>query len=775
MRYAINNEWNFLSDFKKDYLTNFVNGENIQIPHTVKKIPLNYFDKKDYEMICTYQKTINYVVNKNEKIYITFDGVMLSCKVYLNGHFIDEHLGGYTEFTFDISKHFKSGEDNLLTVVVDTHEQKNIPPFGGVVDYLTYGGIYREVNIEIKPTINFKHVLVNGDMNGLINIKYELNNVKNTKYEIEYKLIKDGNVIETFTEDEHQYDEALLWDVDNPHLYHIEATVKSKYGTDTKLVRFGFRSAFFTKEGFYLNGKYMKLIGLNRHQSYAYVGYAMPKSMQEEDALLLKNKLGVNYVRCSHYPMSKHFLNKCDELGLLLLEEIPGWQHVSKEEGWRKVHLQQVEEMITTLFNHPSIVVWGVRINEGPDDHELYVEANRIAKEIDPYRHTGGVRNFKGSELLEDVYTYNDFFHEGDNHGLDNPRSVCKNAPYLVTEFNGHMFPTKAFDQEDRLVEHTLRHARVLDAMYQNKRICGCSGWCMNDYNTHKEFGSGDMICYHGVNDIFRNEKYAASIYSAQQDRFPVLKVLSILTGGEKNACLQGATLVNTNADYIEFYKNGKYINSFYPNKDKFKYLPHPPIVIDDYIGSVVLDSNIFKKKDALKVTKVLNYGICHGFNKTVAKHVFTLLGIVLKYRLSIAKLVQIVTNFVTSWGDESVEYEVRAIKDNEVVGVEKFGAATTFKLVAEDKVELNIEETYDVRKINVKVVDQYNQLLRFCFEPISIKVSGDIELLSPELVSLQAGQIGVYIKSKKAGKGKVVIKSRFNEYTVLVTVNDKN
>ena len=90
----------------------------------------------------------------------------------------------------------------------------------------------------------------------------------------------------------------------------------------------------------------------------------MPKSMQVQDADLLKNKLGANYVRCSHYPMSKHFLNRCDEIGLLALEEIPGWQYVSKDnEKWRNLHLQNVKDMIEDLFNHPSIMLWGVRIN----------------------------------------------------------------------------------------------------------------------------------------------------------------------------------------------------------------------------------------------------------------------------------------------------------------------------------------------------------------------------------------------------------------------------
>ena len=97
---------------------------------------------------------------------------------------------------------------------------------------------------------------------------------------------------------------------------------------DENVTLFGFRTAVFLKDGFYLNGKKVKLRGLNRHQSYPYVGYAMPESMQKRDADILKNELGVNAVRTSHYPQSRHFVERCDELGLLVFTEIPGWQHL---------------------------------------------------------------------------------------------------------------------------------------------------------------------------------------------------------------------------------------------------------------------------------------------------------------------------------------------------------------------------------------------------------------------------------------------------------------
>ncbi|PKL16013.1 MAG: hypothetical protein CVV49_18520 [Spirochaetae bacterium HGW-Spirochaetae-5] len=230
----------------------------------------------------------------------------------------------------------------------------------------------------------------------------------------------------------------------------------------------------------------VKIRGLNRHQSYAYTGYAMPANVQSDDARILKEGLGVNLVRTSHYPQSKHFIDACDKSGLLVFTEIPGWQHVSKDEEWRKIVLQNVEEMILQNRNHPSIILWGVRINESNDDDELYEMTNNLARNLDPTRQTGGVRCFAGSRLLEDVYTYNDFNYRGNNEPLADVKKITrsKSSPYLVTEHNGHMFPTKRFDHEEKRIEHALRHFRVLNEMYGNDRISGAIGWCMSEAET---------------------------------------------------------------------------------------------------------------------------------------------------------------------------------------------------------------------------------------------------------------------------------------------------
>ncbi len=172
--------------------------------------------------------------------------------------------------------------------------------------------------------------------------------------------------------------------------------------------------------------------------------------LQQLDAEILKYELGCNVVRTSHYPQSPQFLDRCDEIGLLVFEEIAGWQHIG-DEAWQDLIVQELQAMIVRDRNHPLLILWGVRINESPDHDDLYTRTNAIAHKLDPTRQTGGVRNHFESKLLEDVFTINDFTED-----IQTPLA----RPHLITEFGGHMFPTKAWDPEERRVEHALKHAR---------------------------------------------------------------------------------------------------------------------------------------------------------------------------------------------------------------------------------------------------------------------------------------------------------------------------
>lgn len=151
-----------------------------------------------------------------------------------------------------------------------------------------------------------------------------------------------------------------------------------------------------------------------------------------------------------------------------------------------------------------------------------------------------------------------------------------KHRPYFVSECNGHMFPTKPFDDERHRLSHALRHAKVLDAMYAADDICGIFPWCMFDYNTHQDFGSGDGICYHGVMDMFRNPKLASAVYASQSESVPCCVVSSSMDIGEHPAGDIGKVYIFTNADSVKLYKDGVFVREFSPGKTNIPLSPIP-------------------------------------------------------------------------------------------------------------------------------------------------------------------------------------------------------
>ena len=296
--------------------------------------------------------------------------------------------------------------------------------------------------------------------------------------------------------------------------------------------------------GFYLNGRRIQLFGLNRHQTYPYIGSAAPARLQRLDADIIKKELACNIVRTSHYPQSPHFLDRCDEIGLLVFEEITGWQHIG-DQKWQDICLDELRTMIERDRNHPSIILWGVRVNESADNDPFYTRTNSLAHEADPTRPTGGVRCIRESSFLEDVFTYNDF---------SNTVVEPVERPYMISEFAGHMFPTKTWDPEERKIDHGLLHARIHNSQLGNDKISGAIGWCAFDYATHIEFGSGDRICYHGVMDTFRLPKWAAYLYKSQQSpsKQIVLHAATHWTMGDRSGGGNNPLTVFSNCDEIE-------------------------------------------------------------------------------------------------------------------------------------------------------------------------------------------------------------------------------
>ena len=732
---AINNNWYYQKSYqdgmeKRRDLEGF---EKVNLPHANIELPYNYFDERLYQIKSCYKYPISIPrEERGKRIMLHFEGVMAYAKVYLNGVFLGEHKGGYTPFDIRIDPAFDyESNQNTLTVVVDSSELPDIPPFGGQIDYLTYGGIYREVSLGSYDKISIHNIKV--DTDGMFEaeksalVKVYLDNPEqvcgNGEFRIEITDRSGAKIgSECFHRDidgstsGHEFKlnglkDVKLWDIDHPHLYQVKVEFKLNEYSDAYADSFGFRKAEFRPDGFYLNGTRLKLRGLDRHQAYPYVGYAMPKRVQAKDAAILKNELHLNIVRTSHYPQSKHFLNQCDVLGLLVLEEIPGWQHIGGPE-WKERAKENVREMVERDWNHPAIVLWGVRINESRDDDEFYTATNRIAHELDATRQTGGIRCITHSHLLEDVYTFNDFIHNGIRKPLRYQKEVTGleyPVPYLVTEYNGHMYPTKRFDQEERQIEHSLRHLRVQNAAGLDDSISGAIGWCAFDYNTHKDFGSGDRNCYHGVMDMFRLPKFASYVYRSQvsPEVEPVLEPVTFWARGERSIGGVIPLVIFTNCDYIEFqYGNSQKIYKAYPRKEEYPGMPYPPVMIDD---------TVISPEETGAWGMAWEDALIRGYYQG---------------RLIIEK---------------------RLCKDP--LPGELFVAADDPALDASEK---------DATRVVVKVLDQYGNLLPFCDEIIQLEVKGPGRLIGPRQVAVKGGAVAFWVETtNQAGWIEVKVQSQ--------------
>ncbi|MFV0321697.1 MAG: glycoside hydrolase family 2 TIM barrel-domain containing protein [Alphaproteobacteria bacterium] len=721
--------WYYTATTQKEWLSQLNNkAKPITLPHNNKDLPYNYFQEEEFQFVSTYQRILNLSDNEigDNQISLLFEGVMCKADVYLNGKLITSHKGGYSEFTADLTADFIAGEDNLLTIIVDSTERNDTPPFGRFIDYITYGGIYREVFLILQPKLNIAnaHISTSGydteEKSIQARIFIDNKQKKQGQYHIIHNLYADGyqfNGQSTITlsgqeKEEHVIEihnipKITLWDIDEPQLYHLELSLKNQGDIIHQYqTRIGFRQVEFTTHGFYLNGRKLKLMGLNRHQSYPYVGYAMGKRAQRADADILKNQLKLNIVRTSHYMQSKYFIDRCDELGLLVFEEIPGWQHIG-DEKWKQQSLHDVEAMIDRDFNHPSIILWGVRINESADDDDFYKRTNALAHKLDPTRQTGGVRCITDSRMFEDVYTMNDFIHNGSQIALRGQQQVTgltHKVPYMVTEYNGHMFPTKRIDPEERLMEHALRHLHVIDAMYGDDDIIGCIGWCAFDYNTHKDFGAGDHICYHGVMDMFRIPKPAAYAYASQTspDDEAILEPVTVWARGERDECNFTPLLILTNCDYVEFYFGDMFVGRYFPARDQFKNLPHAPIIIPQFDDG--------------------------------------------------------------GWGFNWNEGHFKGYVQGKKVAEKRFTASATpqkFTLTADDTQlhALPIDNT----RIIAHICDEYGNDLPFLHTPIEFSVEGPAKILGPKVKSMLGGYGAIWLETF-GEKGEVKVKAQLAE-----------
>jgi beta-galactosidase len=523
---------------------------SVTVPHTV--IPLSWkdWDFAAWQQVWVYRRHFSGARlldqrRPGDRILVDFDGVMVNAAVSINDHVVATHQGGYLPFSAELTGKVTSG-DNLLSVVVDSRCLP-VPPIGvgrgpNSVDFFQPGGIYRDVRLRVLPQVFLADLFARpADVLGAqprVDIECTVDSAATAHAE--------GTLLVQLLDGREQlaaramtvqagspgtstarlsltgFGPVSLWSPDSPRLYTVQATLNFPgIGSHTLSRRIGFREASFRPDGFFLNGKRLQLFGLNRHQLYPYAGMAMGARVQRKDAEILKNEFNCNMVRCSHYPQSPAFLDACDELGLLVWEEAPGWHNVSGAAAWHDAVLRDVRDMVIRDRSRPSVIIWGTRLNETENFPGLWAATRQAARELDGTRPSSGAMAFhEDITWSEDVFAYNDYGTE-DKTGNIALKPPLPGLPYLISEAVGvQAVKPEHFAWTDPpawLVHQAAMHGQAQSQARSNPGYAGLLAWAGFDYGSLLGPGPYD-IKWAGLADGFRVPKPGAAIYRTQGD-----------------------------------------------------------------------------------------------------------------------------------------------------------------------------------------------------------------------------------------------------------------
>lgn len=587
----------------------------VTLPHCVANLSWQEWSVDSWQAVWGYS---NHFLLPKElsgmRLFLHFDGVMVGAFPFINGHPLTPHYGGYLPFSYEITDQVHEGE-NILLAGVDSR-WSNVPPEGAPegakrIDFLEPGGIHRKVWIEAVPRVFIRDVFAK-PVNVLsaqraveIRCNIDASVVLEKPLRLRVEMKENGRVIsqseKTISMEKPGMTEVTLtladlgnvslWDIDNPKLYDIETTLLAEgEPLHNHRTRVGLRDARFQLDGFFLNGKRLQIFGLNRHEIYPYTGFAMPERVMRRDAEILRRDFNCNMVRCSHYPQTEAFLDACDELGLLVWEEVPGWNYIG-DASWKELLVRDVRDMIVRDRNHPSIIIWGTRANESRNDVELYKATRAIARSLDDSRPSSGsmIRHATDGGWDEDVFSFDDY-HLDPNGGVGIYDPV-EGVPYMLSEAVGQFnyVTGKGFTslyRRDAAVAtqqlQAINHAQAHEKAAANPRNCGVIAWCAFEYSSFHNSLKG--IKNPGVADVFRIPKLGASFYQSQQDIGKGAVIHPNFYWDFGPLCPSGPgknAAIFSNCDRLELFIGDNHHSTLYPERKKYPNLKYPPFFAD--------------------------------------------------------------------------------------------------------------------------------------------------------------------------------------------------
>lgn len=591
--------------------------ERVQLPHTPKIEP--YVVDEQFQGDAWYRKTLDLDPRwKGKRVWIRFEAAMNHAQVWLNDEKIGDHLGGYLPFSIDISEKIAWGKTNELWVRLDNRDN----PISGPkplkeLDFNTYGGLYRSVSLQIKNNLHITDPIMEDIPAGggifvtypkvdadhaMVNVKTHVRNrdKKTHIFRIEQKLFwGDEVVVETLSPalslsslHHHSLEQTLsidtphLWSPKSPHLYRLETRLFSgEQEVDKSITPIGIREFKFIDHQLYINGEKSFLRGVNRHQEYPYVGYATSDAVDHRDALKIK-AAGFDLVRLSHYPQSPAFMKAADEIGLVVLNSILGWQYFSEDPKFQAQIQQTCRDLIRRDRNHPSVLAWECSLNESVMTRNFIDTLTRIVQQEYPQSVSAGWQD----------YGY-DIYLQARQHRLKHYSEPTQ--PYLVSEYgdweyyagNGgfNQNQWKDLKQAERSSRQLLSdgEARLLQQAKNQQEAhndnlstpaFADAYWVMFDYNR----GYAPDLEASGVMSIERLPKFGYYFFQSQRgpeeisieyDSGPMVFIASYW---QSDSSLEFP--IFSNAEEVALYLNGELIERRQPDQDKLSHrLAHPP------------------------------------------------------------------------------------------------------------------------------------------------------------------------------------------------------
>ena len=558
--YSMNPAWRFLRgkmpgaqsvDFEdKDW-------KLVSLPHGLELLPYEASGCINYQGEAWYRKHFTPQEEwKGKQLFLHFEAIMGKSKVWVNGQLVKEHFGGFLPVIADITSYLRYGQDNVIAVWTDNSDDPSYPPGKAqdMLDFAYLGGIYRDCWLVAHNRVyitdpNYEEEVAGGglfvsfgnisDVKALVRLDAHLRNASSAMFtgKLIYRLCdKDGKLVAMTEKNvklrsgkaqqlsaEMKVQQPHLWEPDSPYLYDLFVYVKDRNGdtVDGYRRRIGIRSIEFKgKDGFWLNGKPypFPLIGDNRHQDFAVIGNALPNSLHWRDAKKLRDA-GLRVIRNAHYPQDPAFMDACDELGLFVIVNTPGWQFWNEEPVFARRVYSDIRNMVRRDRNHPSVWIWEPILNETwyPEDFACNV-VNILKEEYPyPYCYAGCDVTAKGHEYFPVHFTH----PLNGAGGAFNTDTMDPKISYFtrewgdnVDDWNSHNSPSRVYRGwgEVPMLIQAQGYAKpsyqytCYDALYRTSRqhVGGCL-WHSFDHQR----GYHPDPFYGGIMDAFRQPKYS--------------------------------------------------------------------------------------------------------------------------------------------------------------------------------------------------------------------------------------------------------------------------